>query len=300
MGGRFMVDSAGAFMDGAGRYPLLTPSEEVELGRAVQLWLTAEDPSAAVVSAGLAARDRLVVCNMRWVASLASRYRDKTSLPFEDILQAGAVGLIKAAERFDFEKGFKFSTYATCWIRQGITRSIERTDPRCASRLPNWIQQNLAHYRRELADFCAAHGHYPSAADALAMREKLGISPDRWGDAVQWLGVGRSLDAPIGDGETTLAMMLPDPGPGPDVEAELTELREKVAGLLTELRPRERQALSLRFGIDGGGPLGLLEVGKIMGVSSERARQLCNKGIWQIRGRGPVEAEHETQADKAA
>ncbi len=292
-----MTDSAGAFMNGAGRYPLLSAADEVNLGRVVQLWQQAESPSAAVVSAGLAARDRLVVCNMRWVASLASRYRDKTSLPFEDILQAGAVGLIKAAERFDFEKGFKFSTYATCWIRQGITRSIERTDPRCASRLPNWLQQNLAHFRRELADFYATHGHYPSAADALAMREKLGISPERWTDAAQWLGVGRSLDAPVGDGETTLAMMLPDPGPGPDAESEMTELREKVSGLLTELRPRERQAISLRFGLDGGGPKGLLEIGEIMGVSSERARQLCNKGIWRIRGRqGEVEHETETQA----
>jgi RNA polymerase sigma factor (sigma-70 family) len=295
-----MADSAGAFMNGAGKYKLLTPSEEVDLGRVVQLWQQAEDPSAAVVSAGLAARDRLVVCNMRWVASLASRYRDKTSLPFEDILQAGAVGLIKAAERFDFEKGFKFSTYATCWIRQGITRSIERTDPRCASRLPNWLQQNLAHFRREISDFYSTHGHYPNEADAAEMRDTLGISPDRWADAVQWLGVGRSLDAPVGDGETTLAALIPDPNHGPDVEAELTELREKVSGLLTELRPRERQAISLRYGLDGGGPLGLLEVGKIMGVSSERARQLCNKGIWQIRGRGPVEAEHETQADKVA
>jgi RNA polymerase primary sigma factor len=295
-----MADSAGAFMNGAGRYPLLSAADEVNLGRVVQLWQQAESPSAAVVSAGLAARDRLVTCNLRWVVSLAKRYRDKTALPLEDILQAGSIGLVTAAQRFDPERGYKFSTYATCWIRQSITRSIERTDPRCASRLPNWLQQNLSHYRRELADFCAAHGHYPSAADALAMREKLGISPERWGDAVQWLGVGRSIDAPIGDGETTLAMMLPDPGPGPDAESELSELRDKVAGLLTELRPRERQALNLRYGLDGGGPLGLLEVGKIMGVSSERARQLCNKGIWQIRGRGPVEAEHETQADKAA
>jgi RNA polymerase primary sigma factor len=295
-----MADSAGAFMNGAGRYPLLSAADEVNLGRVVQLWQQAESPSAAVVSAGRRARDTLVVCNLRWVAALAKRYRDKTSLPFEDILQAGSVGLITAAEKFDPAKGFKFSTYATCWIRQGITRSIERTDPRCGSRLPNWLQQNLSHFRREISDFYSTHGHYPNEADAAEMRAALGISPDRWADAAQWLGVGRSIDAPIGDGETTLAMMLPDPGPGPDAESEMTELREKVSALLIPLRPRERQALSLRFGIDGGGPLGLLEVGKIMGVSSERARQLCNKGIWQIRGRGPVEAEHETQADKAA
>jgi RNA polymerase primary sigma factor len=231
------------------------------------------------------------------VAALAKNYRDKTALPFEDILQAGSIGLVTAAQRFDPERGYKFSTYATCWIRQSITRSIERTDPRCASRLPNWIQQNLSHYRRELADFCAAHGHYPSAAESAAMREKLGISPERWGDAAQWLGVAASLDAPVGDSETPLAALIPDPNHGPDVEAELTELRDKVAGLLTELRPRERQAISLRFGLDGGGPKGLLEIGEIMGVSRERARQLCNKGIWRIRGRqGEVEHETETQA----
>jgi RNA polymerase primary sigma factor len=129
------------------------------------------------------------------------------------------------------------------------------------------------------------------------MRDTLGISPDRWADAVQWLGVGRSLDAPVGDSETPLAALIPDPNHGPDVEAELTELREKVSGLLTELRPRERLALSLRFGLDGGGQLGLLEVGKIMGISSERARQLCNKAIWRIRGR-VVEAEHEAESDQ--
>jgi RNA polymerase primary sigma factor len=292
-----MVDAAGAFINGAGRYPLLTPSEEVELGRAVQLWLTAEDPSAAVALAGRRARDRLVVSNLRWVAALAKNYRDKTALSFEDVLQAGAVGLIKAAEKFDPAKGFKFSTYATCWIRQGITRSIERTDPRCGSRLPNWLQQNLSHFRREISDFYSTHGHYPNEADAAEMRAALGISPDRWADAAQWLGVGRSIDAPIGDGETTLAMMLPDPGPGPDAESEMTELREKVSALLIPLRPRERQAISLRFGLDGGGPLGLLEVGKIMGVSSERARQLCNKAIWQIRGRAvEAEPEHDSQA----
>jgi RNA polymerase sigma factor (sigma-70 family) len=285
-------------MNGAGRYPLLSAADEVNLGRIIQLWQQAEDPSAAVVSAGRRARDTLVVSNLRWVAAIAKRYREKTHLPFEDILQAGSIGLVTAAERFDPERGYKFSTYATCWIRQGITRSIERTDPRCASRLPNWIQQNLAHYRREISDFYSTHGHYPSAAESAAMREKLGISPDRWADAVQWLGVGRSLDAPVGDSETTMGELLPDPNHGPDVEAEMTELREKVSALLIPLRPRERQALSLRFGLDGGGPLGLLEVGKIMGVSSERARQLCNKGIWQIRGRGPVEAEHETQADQ--
>jgi RNA polymerase primary sigma factor len=297
MGGRFMTDAAGAFMNSAGRYKLLTAAEELNLGRVIQSWQQAEDPSAAVALAGLAARDRLVTCNLRWVAALAKNYRDKTALSFEDILQAGSVGLITAAEKFDPAKGFKFSTYATCWIRQGITRSIERTDPRCGSRLPNWLQQNLSHFRREISDFYSTHGHYPNEADAAEMRDTLGISPDRWADAVQWLGVGRSLDAPINDSETTMGELLPDPNHGPDVEAEMTELREKVAGLLTELRPRERQAISLRFGLDGGGPKGLLEIGKIMGVSSERARQLCNKAIWQIRGRAvEAEPEHETQA----
>jgi RNA polymerase primary sigma factor len=254
-----------------------------------------------VVRAGRAARDKLVTANLRWVAALARRYRDKTRLPFEDVLQAGAVGLIKAAEKFDPERGYKFSTYATCWIRQGITRAIERTEPICGSRLPNWIQGKIGLYRRELAVFHTAHGRYPGAVEAAEMRAALGLSAERWRDAVQWLGVAPALDAPVGDGETTMGDLIADTGiPGPEEASALTELREITATVLSQLPPRHARALALRYGIGDTEPQSLEAIAVALGISRARAGQLVNAGMRKLRAQHPRPAAPAPGQQQAA
>jgi RNA polymerase primary sigma factor len=235
------------------------------------------------------ARDRLVNSNLRWVAALARRYRDKTRLPFEDVLQAGAVGLIKAAQKFDPEKGYRFSTYATCWIRQSITRTIERTEPICGSRLPNWLQGKIGLHRRELAVFHTAHGRYPGAAEAEAMRRELGLSAERWRDAVQWLGVAPSLNAPVGDGETTMGELIADSSmASPEEAVALDELRGITATVLGQLSPRHARVLALRFGIGGDSePQSLEAIATALGISRARAGQIVNQAMRRLRKRYP-------------
>jgi RNA polymerase sigma factor (sigma-70 family) len=243
-----------------------------------------------VVRAGRAARDKLVTANLRWAAALARRYRDKTRLPFEDVLQAGACGLIKAAERFDPERGYKFSTYATCWIRQSITRTIERTEPTCGSRLPNWLQQKIAHFRRELAVFHTTHGRYPGEVESAEMRRELGISPERWTDATPWLGIAPSLDGPIGDSDTTMGDLLADSSsPGPEEVVELTELREVTTAVLGQLPPRYARVMAMRFGIGDGDcePASLSDIATELGISRARAGQLVTAGMRKLRARYP-------------
>jgi RNA polymerase primary sigma factor len=282
-----MADAIALWLDGAGRHPLLTGEQEIELGRAVQSWQQAEHPTPAAVARGLRARDKLVTCNLRWAAALARRYREKTTVPFEDILQAGAMGLIRAAERFDPERGYKFSTYATCWIRQSITRTIERTEPICGSRLPNWLQGKIGLHRRELAVFHTTHGRYPGAVEAAEMRAALGLSAERWRDAVQWLGVAPALDAPVGDGETTMGELIAASIPGPEEATELTELREMTDKVLSCLPPRYAQALGLRYGIGGDEPKSLEAIATAMGISRARAGQIVNAGMRKLRARYP-------------
>jgi RNA polymerase primary sigma factor len=229
-----------------------------------------------------------VTCNLRWAAALARRYREKTTVPFEDILQAGAMGLIRAAERFDPERGYKFSTYATCWIRQSITRTIERTEPICGSRLPNWLQGKIGLHRRELAVFHTAHGRYPGAVEAAEMRAALGLSAERWRDAVQWLGVAPALDAPVGDGETTMGELIAASIPGPEEATELTELREITDQVLSQLSPRHARVMALRFGIGGDcEPASLSDIATELGISRARAGQLVTAAMRKLRLRYP-------------
>jgi RNA polymerase primary sigma factor len=228
--------------------------------------------------------------NLRWVAALARRYREKSRIPFEDLLQAGSVGLIRAAEKFDPEKGYKFSTYATGWIRQSIARTIEWSNPSCASRLPNWLFAKISLYRRELAVFHAKHGRYPGEAEAAEMRAALGLSAERWADAVQWLGVAPSLNAPVGDGDGDISLgeLLAASTPGPDAVVELAELKEITGQVLSHLPPRHAQALSLRYGIGGDSePQSLEAIATALGISRARAGQIVNQAMRRLRKRYP-------------
>jgi len=250
------ADTLGVFLGELRHYPLLGKEQEVELAKRIE-------------KGDLAAKERLVNSNLRLVVSLAKRYQGQ-DLPLLDLIQEGVLGLIRATEKFDWRKGYKFSTYATFWIRQAIQRGLGNQSR--TIRLPIHIGQRerkIALFGRQ---FQAKHGREPSDAEIAAGTD---LSEREIEEVRQVTRTITSLERQVGDdGQTEFGELLPADGPATDeqVEVSLTEqsLRRAVAGL----PERERQVLALRYGIGGAEPVPLREAGRRLGVSSESVRNL--------------------------
>ena len=254
------------YLDEIGRHPLLTADDEVRLAKAIE----AGDEQA---------RRTMIESNLRLVVSIARRYW-ATGLPLGDLVQEGNLGLLRAVEKFDWRRGVKFSTYATWWIRQAITRGAADRGTSLI-RLPVHVDEQLGRLRRAQARLAERLGREPSA-DELATELRLPA-----GAVKRLLGSARavaSLDSPVGDDGAALQDLLEDDAAvGPDVlavEAVGREVLEQVLGALPE---RARQVLVLRFGLDSGTPRTLEEVGAVLGVSRERARQLERGALAALR-----------------
>ena len=280
------------YLDEIGKHPLLAAEEEVRLSQAYQAGLdarrrlaatAADDPSRsgleAAVERGEGARRQMIESNLRLVVSIARRF-SATGLPLGDLVQEGNLGLLRAVEKFDWRKGVKFSTYATWWIRQAIARGAADRGAR-AIRLPVHVDEQVGRLRRAQARLKGSLGREPSPAELAAEVHLPVEAVARLQGAAQAV---TSLDTPVGDEGAALQDLLEDDSAvGPDELAMEAVGRESLEQALATLPERARQVLVLRFGLDSGTPRTLEEVGAVLGVSRERARQVERGALAALR-----------------
>ncbi|MGH9165472.1 MAG: sigma-70 family RNA polymerase sigma factor [Acidimicrobiales bacterium] len=286
-------DDVSLYLADIGRHPLLTQPEEVRLGalissgrRAAAIMATGAELAGgaradleAEVRAGQEAASRFVKSNLRLVVSIAKNYR-MTGLALLDLVQEGNLGLIHAVEKFDATRGFKFSTYATWWIRQAITRGIANSGR--TIRLPVHAVELVLRLRKESVAFESRHGRTPSA---LELAELAGVATAKVDELMPHMTDPLSLSAGRGeDGDLELGEMVEDlNSPAPDRAVFASMLPAQVADLLARLDAREQQVLCLRYGLDRGEPRTLAEVAQHFGVSRERIRYIEAKAIAKLR-----------------
>ena len=261
-----MDDPVRVYLKEIGRVPLLTSEEEIELA----IRISDDDKKA---------KQRLAEANLRLVVSIAKRYVGR-GMQFLDLIQEGNLGLIKAVEKFDYTKGFKFSTYATWWIRQAITRAI--ADQARTIRIPVHMVETINKVKKTSSQLLHKNGHDPSAEE---IAEELDMSPDKVREILRLAQEPVSLETPIGEEEDShLGDFIPDDEAlSPADAASISLLKEQLAEVLKTLTPREEKVLSLRFGLEDGHPRTLEEVGKEFNVTRERIRQIEAKALRKLR-----------------
>ena len=262
-------DPVKVYLKEIGRVPLLSPEEETELALKIQ----AGGPD------GEKAKQRLSEANLRLVVSIAKRYVGR-GMQFLDLIQEGNLGLIKAVEKFDHTKGFKFSTYATWWIRQAITRAI--ADQARTIRIPVHMVETINKVKKVSSQLLHEMGHDPSAEE---IAERLEMPVEQVREIMRVAQEPVSLETPIGEEEDShLGDFIPDDdAPIPAEAASQTLLKEQLADVLKTLTPREEKFLRLRFGLEDGRPRTLEEVGKEFNVTRERIRQIEAKALRKLR-----------------
>ncbi len=259
-------DPVRMYLKEIGRVALLTAADEVTLAKAIE-------------AGSDEAKQRLTEANLRLVVSIAKKYTGR-GMAFLDLIQEGNMGLIRAVEKFDYQKGFKFSTYATWWIRQAITRAI--ADQARTIRIPVHMVETINKQVRVSRRLLQELGREPSD-DEIA--EEMGITPDKVREIVKVAADPVSLETPIGEEEDShLGDFVEDKDAiSPSDAASLTMLHNEVEDILDTLTPRERRVLQLRFGLIDGHQRTLEEVGKRFGVTRERIRQIEAKALRKLR-----------------
>ena len=259
-------DPVKVYLKEIGRVPLLTSEEEIDLA----VRITQGDEKA---------KQRLSEANLRLVVSIAKRYVGR-GMQFLDLIQEGNLGLIKAVEKFDHTKGFKFSTYATWWIRQAITRAI--ADQARTIRIPVHMVETINKVKKVSSQLLHRNGHEPTADEIAA---ELDMPVDKVRGIMRVAQEPVSLETPIGEEEDShLGDFIPDEdAPVPAEAASHTLLKEQLASVLQSLTPREEKVLRLRFGLEDGRPRTLEEVGKEFQVTRERIRQIEAKALRKLR-----------------
>ncbi|MCI6825613.1 MAG: RNA polymerase sigma factor RpoD [Ruminococcus bromii] len=259
-------DPVKVYLKEIGRVPLLSSEEEIEL-------------AIRISDGDVAAKQRLSEANLRLVVSIAKRYLGR-GMQFLDLIQEGNLGLIKAVEKFDYTKGFKFSTYATWWIRQAITRAI--ADQARTIRIPVHMVETINKVKKVQSQLLHQNGHEPSADE---ISKEIDMPVDKVREIMRVAQEPVSLETPIGEEEDShLGDFIPDnDAPAPADAASHTMLREQLSDVLSTLTPREEKVLRLRFGLEDGRSRTLEEVGKEFNVTRERIRQIEAKALRKLR-----------------
>ncbi len=259
-------DPVRMYLKEIGKVPLLTADEEIELAKRME-------------EGDEEAKRKLAEANLRLVVSIAKRYVGRGML-FLDLIQEGNLGLIKAVEKFDYRKGYKFSTYATWWIRQAITRAI--ADQARTIRIPVHMVETINKLIRVSRQLLQEYGREPQPEE---IAREMGISEEKVREIIKIAQEPVSLETPIGEEEDShLGDFIPDDeAPAPAEAAAFTLLREQLMSVLSTLTPREEKVLRLRFGLDDGRARTLEEVGKEFKVTRERIRQIEAKALRKIR-----------------
>ncbi|MFD7133972.1 sigma-70 family RNA polymerase sigma factor [Streptomyces sp. NPDC059894] len=276
-----------------GRIPLLTAAEEVELARRVEAGLFAEEKLGTtpdldselaldldrLVVMGRMAKRRLIEANLRLVVSVAKRYVGR-GLTMLDLVQEGNLGLIRAVEKFDYARGYKFSTYATWWIRQAMSRAL--ADQARTIRVPVHVVELINRVVRVQRRMLQERGYEPTAAEVAA---HLDLPPERVGEVLRLAQEPVSLHAPVGEeDDVALGDLIEDGDAASPVEsAAFLLLREHLEAVLSTLGERERKVVQLRYGLADGRPRTLEEIGRIFGVTRERIRQIESKTLNRLR-----------------
>ncbi len=259
-------DPVKVYLKEIGRVPLLTAEEEIDLATRMN-------------QGDVEAKKRLSEANLRLVVSIAKRYVGR-GMQFLDLIQEGNLGLIKAVEKFDYTKGFKFSTYATWWIRQAITRAI--ADQARTIRIPVHMVETINKVKKVSSQLLHKNGHEPSAEEVAAV---LDMPVDKVREIIRAAQEPVSLETPIGEEEDShLGDFIPDDeAPAPADAASHTLLKEQLSEVLSTLTEREEKVLRLRFGLEDGRSRTLEEVGKEFDVTRERIRQIEAKALRKWR-----------------
>jgi RNA polymerase primary sigma factor len=259
-------DPVRMYLKEIGKVPLLSAEEEVELAKRME-------------KGDMEAKRKLAEANLRLVVSIAKRYVGRGML-FLDLIQEGNLGLIKAVEKFDYRKGYKFSTYATWWIRQAITRAI--ADQARTIRIPVHMVETINKLIRVSRQLLQEYGREPQPEE---IAREMGISEDKVREIIKIAQEPVSLETPIGEEEDShLGDFIPDDdAPAPAEAAAFTLLKEQLMDVLDTLTPREEKVLRLRFGLDDGRARTLEEVGKEFNVTRERIRQIEAKALRKLR-----------------
>ncbi|ARI54700.1 RNA polymerase sigma factor [Streptomyces bacillaris] len=276
-----------------GRIPLLTAAEEVELARRVEAGLFAEERLAGtpdldsrlagdldrLVVMGRTAKRRLIEANLRLVVSVAKRYVGR-GLTMLDLVQEGNLGLIRAVEKFDYARGYKFSTYATWWIRQAMSRAL--ADQARTIRVPVHVVELINRVVRVQRRLLQERGYEPTADEVAA---QLDLTPERVTEVLRLAQEPVSLHAPVGEeDDVSFGDLIEDGDAASPVEsAAFLLLREHLEAVLSTLGERERKVVQLRYGLEDGRPRTLEEIGRIFGVTRERIRQIESKTLSRLR-----------------
>ncbi|OON76004.1 sigma-70 family RNA polymerase sigma factor [Streptomyces tsukubensis] len=300
-------DLVGMYLDEIARTPLLDAAKEVELSQTIEAGVFAqkildgetESPSKdasreeleALVEESERAKDVFIRSNLRLVVAVARRY-PRSGLPLLDLIQEGNAGLVRAVEKFDYRKGFKFSTYATWWIRQAITRSI--ADQSRTIRLPVHLVEELGRIRRVQREFNREHGRDPEHTEIAA---ELDSKPERVSDVLDWARDPVSLNMSVDDeGETQFGDLLEDSSAVSPEQSVMTLLRsEELDELIGRLDDRTASIIKMRYGIEDGRERTLTEVGKQHGLTRERIRQIEKHALLELK-----RLAHDTGFDAAA
>jgi RNA polymerase sigma factor (sigma-70 family) len=292
------ADLVRAYLNGIGRTKLLTAEQEVELSRRIEAGLYAEEKLSReamippdlltdleiVAVEGRAAKDHLLEANLRLVVSIAKRYTGR-GMAFLDLIQEGNLGLIRAVEKFDYTKGYKFSTYATWWIRQAISRAM--ADQARTIRIPVHMVEQVNRMVRVRRDLATSLGREPSVAEIATA---LGVAQFQVLELISYDREPVSLDQAVGeDGESSLGDFVAVVDPREAADPDDGELRTEVEIVLATLSQREQAVIRLRFGLDDGRQRTLDEVGREFGLSRERIRQIEKVTLHKLRD--PARAE---------
>ena len=265
-------DALALFLNDLRRFALLSAEEEVRLAKAIE-------------AGDLQAKERMINSNLRLVVSIAKKYQGH-DLPLLDLIQEGIFGLIRAAEKFDYRKGYKFSTYATFWVRQAIQRGL--ANKARTIRIPVHIGQRERKIVRAERDLSVKLGRDPTDEELAEAAE---ITPDELEQTRDAPRTVTSLERPVGEDETSrLGDLLPSDALGPDEEVDIALRQEVLRGVIARLPERERAVIELRFGIQGSEPTPLREAGRRLGLSSEGVRKLEAQALRRLADERELEA----------